>query len=192
MERVKLTVNGLADSCSYTGAFVLVLSIAGNSKKLPIIIDQGEVQSIAKKITENSSFRPLVHEVFIQAAKKFNISIEEVLIYKFEEGVFFARVFFNSGEQHEFVEANVADAISLALHSNSPIYTTTEVVEKTGVLLSEEDRFLNSERYCFNLKEATIDALKQLMENAIAEEDYEYASIIRDEINSRNKKNNDK
>ena len=55
-------------------------------------------------------------------------------------------------------------------------------------MCAEDEKYLNSERYCFNLKEADLDALNQLMQNAIDEEDYEYASIIRDEINSRNNK----
>ena len=72
--------------------------------------------------------------------------------------------------------------------ANCPIFTTSEVVDKAGVILEDEDKYLQSERYCFNLKEADLDALNQLMQSAIEEEDYEYASIIRDEINSRNNK----
>ena len=188
MEQIKLTVNGLADSNNMTGAYVVVLSVANSKKRIPVVIDATEAQSIAKKITSMDTPRPLIHEVFSISMRKFDITAEEVLIYKFEEGIFYSRIFFSRGEQHEFVEAKTSDAIAIALIFNCPIFTTSEVVDKAGVILAEDEKYLNSERYCFNLKEADLDALNQLMQNAIDEEDYEYASIIRDEINSRNNK----
>ena len=190
MEQIKLTVNGLADSNNMTGAYVVVLSVAHSKKRIPVVIDATEAQSIAKKITSIDTPRPLIHELFSISMRKFGITAEEVLIYKFEEGIFYSRIFLSNSEQHEFVEAKTSDAIALSLILNCPIFTTSEVVEKAGVILDENDKYLNSERYCFNLKEADLDALNQLMQNAIAEEDYEYASIIRDEINSRTNKTN--
>lgn len=186
MEQVKLTVNGLADSSNMTGSYIVVLSVANSRRQIPIVIDATEAQSIAKKITGIDTPRPLIHELYMLSAKKFGVSAEEVLIYKFEEGIFYSRIFLCSSEQHEFIETKTSDAIALALLFNCPIYTTTEVVAKAGIVLEEEEKYLNSERYCFNLKEADIDALTQLMQSAIDEEDYEYASKIRDEINSRN------
>lgn len=188
MEQIKLTVNGLADSNNMTGAYIVVLSVANSNKRIPIVIDATEARSIAKKITSIDTPRPLVHELYVMSAKKFGITAEEVLIYKFEEGIFYSRIFLSGSEQHEFVEAKTSDAIAIALLANCPIFTTAEVVGKAGVILEEEEKYLNSERYCFNLKEADLDALNQLMQSAIAEEDYEYASEIRDEINSRNNK----
>ncbi len=187
MEQIKLTVNGLAESTNMTGSYIAVLSVSNSKRRIPIVIDASEAQSIAKKITGIDTHRPLIHEVFMISAKKFGVTAEEVLIYKFEEGIFYSRIFFSGTEQHEFVEAKTSDAIALSLLFNCPIYTTNDVVERAGIVLKEEEKYLHSERYCFNLNEASLDALDQLMQNAIAEEDYEYASKIRDEINSRNK-----
>ncbi len=192
MEQIKLTVNGLADSSNMTGSYVVVLSVANSKLKIPVVIDATEAQSIAKKITGLETTRPLIHELYCISAKKFGISAEEVLIYKFEEGIFYSRIFLCGTEQHEFVEAKTSDAIALSLLFNCPIYTTAEIVGKAGVILEGDEKYLNSDRYCFNLNEANMEALNLLMKNAIEEEDYEYASKIRDEINSRNNKNSNK
>lgn len=188
MERVRLKVNGIANIGDTLASMIVVLAVVDKNVQIPIVVDTLEADSIGRKISaDDTQNRMSVHELFRNALCKFDISVEEVLIYKFEEGIFYSRIFLSNADKSEFVEAHTADAISIALQFGCPIYTNIDVIKKAGVTAQDNDNFLGADEFCFNLKEANLDVLSQLLEKAIEDENYEFASSIRDEINSRNK-----
>ena len=106
------------------------------------------------------------------------------------------------------LDARTSDAIALALRFKCPIYTTEEILEKAGIVLDfdettggpvekESDPFIKEEgepdflgsrsSKRSDLSKHTHDELKTMLEEAVANEDYELASEIRDEIKSRPK-----
>jgi hypothetical protein len=104
------------------------------------------------------------------------------------------------------LDARTSDAIALALRFKCPIYTTEEIVEKAGIVLDfdkdtdlgqtdipeekevEEPPQKKRRRPIHpDLSESSLDELKSLLADAVAKEDYERASEIRDEINRRSK-----
>ena len=189
MEKIKLEVLGLSYSQTQAGAYALILSVKDSDQRIPIIIGGFEAQSIAIHLESLKPPRPLTHDLFHTFARNYTISLREVSIYKLEEGVFFSKLYFEHNGQTSVIDSRTSDAVALALRFDCPIYTTEDIVEKAGIILNvSEEKSITNEDKNEDIEQSiklSITELKTLLENAIKDEDYEKASIIRDEINKR-------
>jgi len=194
MRKIKLNILGITPSQTQSGAYTLTLVDADGDLQLPIIIGGAEAQSIAIELEKMKPTRPLTHDLFKSVSNAFGISVTEVYIYKFVEGVFFAKLVCKNETQTEEIDSRTSDAVAIAVRFNCPIYTDEKVIEDLGynpskenesnssVDLKSEDDFDDT-----TISSLTADELNQLLMNAIDEEAYEKASRIRDEINKRKK-----
>lgn len=200
MAKIKLNVLGISYSQTQSGAYALVLTEENGERRIPIIIGGFEAQAIAIQLEGLKPPRPLTHDLFHNFARAFHIDLLEVEIYKLEEGVFHSKLVCSNGEKEIIVDARTSDAIALALRFKCPIYTTEEIMAQAGIVLDiqetdEEEKELgrkgsatiNSETDQF--KELSIHELKEMLNNAISTENYEKASLIRDEIKRREQQN---
>jgi bifunctional DNase/RNase len=131
---------------------------------------------------------PLTHDLFIDLAELFNIKLTEVNIYKLERGVFYAQITCVAENGTEkFLEARTSDAVALALQFGCPIYTTQRILDEAGIVIDQEESEGAYESFAgvLDLSKKDIEELRQMLEDAIVAEDYEYASKIRDEIKVR-------
>lgn len=196
MKKVKLEIVGLSYSQTQTGAYALVLGEAKGKRRLPIIIGGFEAQAIAIELEKMTPSRPLTHDLFKSFAEGFNIEVSEVLIYNLVEGIFFAKIICNGDGKEVEIDARTSDAIALAVRFNCPINTFEFILSQAGILLDDEtiapanegadiDELVEADSNDY-LKKST-EELKQLLDSALDEEDYEKASRIRDELNNRKK-----
>ncbi|OFX21591.1 MAG: hypothetical protein A2041_01405 [Bacteroidetes bacterium GWA2_31_9b] len=145
--------------------------------------------------------RPLTHDLFLNFAMSFGIALIEVNIYRLEEGVFYSQLICNNGGKDISIDARTSDAIALALRFKCPIYTTEEILSKSGIVIDivsdDKEYFKNKDKIKTEKKKPTqisdefkdteSDLLEHLLDEAIKNEEYERASRIRDEINKRKK-----
>lgn len=195
MSKIKLNVLGISYSQTQSGAYALVLSEENGKRRIPIIIGGFEAQAIAIQLEGLTPPRPLTHDLFLNFAKSFDIEILEVQIYKLEEGVFFSKLHCDSDGKEIYIDARTSDSIALALRFKCPIYTTSDIIDKAGIVLDVEEEEQetamfdeqNQEKEADHdaLKHLTIEELNIILSEAISKEDYERASKIRDEINKR-------
>lgn len=189
MNKIKLNVVGLSYSETHSGAYALVLQEESGPRKLPIIIGSFEAQAIAIQIEGLKPPRPLTHDLFVKFSLSFHIDLLEINIYKLEEGVFFSNLIFQKNDKQVVIDSRTSDAIALALRFGCPIYTTDEIMEKAGIILSFEEEKEPQEKNTPKTpySKYSIDELNVLLKKAIENEEYEKASAIRDEINRRKK-----
>jgi bifunctional DNase/RNase len=203
MNKVKLNVLGISYSQTQTGAYALVLAEENGRRRIPIIVGGFEAQAIAIQLEGLKPPRPLTHDLFLNFAHTFNIDLLEITVYKLEEGVFFSKLTCDNGQRIIEIDARTSDAIALALRFKCPIYTTEEILKKAGIILDfEKEAALQStsdpaspsknisvqdSSFTEELKNNNLQELKGLLNEAITAEDYEKASLIRDEINKRKK-----
>lgn len=202
MNKIKLNVLGISYSQTQSGAYALVLTEENGDRRIPIIVGGFEAQSIAIQLEGLKPPRPLTHDLFLNFAVSFKIDILEVTIHKLEEGVFYSKLLCDDGKNKITVDARTSDAIALALRFKCPIYTTEEIMERAGIVLDigKETKIKESEKTSAQgkntpspsatqlseeLKEFSDEELQQLLHEAIAKENYERASLIRDELNKR-------
>lgn len=200
MEKIKLDILGLSSSQSQSGSFALVLGETNGKRRLPIIIGMFEAQAIAIEIEKIIPNRPMTHDLFKSFAQSFDFEVEEILISDLKEGVFFAKIVCTNGVKQIDVDARPSDAIAIGLRFNVPIYTYETVLAEAGIVLTDETEEeeeaaappkkettrRSSKPEKEQLKDLSNDKLNKMLEEALANEDYEKAAKLRDEMNRRN------
>ena len=201
MSKIKLNILGISYSQTQTGAYALVLTEERGERRIPIIIGGFEAQAIAIQLEGLKPPRPLTHDLFLNFAVSFGINLIEVNISRLEEGVFYSKLICNNGGKDITIDARTSDAIALALRFKCPIYTTEDILQKSGIVIDIEETSksrpvkkeskdtekpvisssLDREKY----KSMDINSLEELLDDAIKKEEYEKASMIRDELNKR-------
>lgn len=201
--RIKLRVQGLANSQIQSGAYALILAEENGPRRIPIIVGTAEAQSIAIALEHIVPPRPLTHDLFATFAQAFNVLLKEVYIYKFEDGVFYSELEFSDGERSIKLDSRTSDAIAIALRINCDIFISDEIINDCGVVLdllslpadeSEEDEALLELEPDEIKDEAQLkkwlslletQEIKERLEDAIADENYEYAKMYKDELRRR-------
>jgi len=196
MKKIKLEIVGLSYSQTQSGAYALVLGEVNGRRRLPIIIGGSEAQAIAVEIEKMTPTRPLTHDLFKSFAVAFQINIQEVIIYNLVDGIFFAKLICTDGTQVQEIDARTSDAVALAVRFGCPIHTYEFILASAGIMIEGNDFvFLeNIDAAAGEEKkpEATAgytsfsdDELKEKLQQALAEEAYEKAVKIRDELSKR-------
>ncbi|MBE9485160.1 MAG: bifunctional nuclease family protein [Bacteroidetes bacterium] len=195
MERIRLEIIGMSYSQSQSGAYALILGEHGGVRRLPIIIGGFEAQAIAVELEKMKPSRPLTHDLFKNFAEHYNIFIKEVVIDKFLEGVFFAKLICLQGENESEIDARTSDAVALAIRFRCPIYTNENIMSEAGIVMddkaeemqNEDEETIATDSGTEEFTTNTMEELEEMLQKAISNEEYEKASKIRDEITKRTK-----
>jgi bifunctional DNase/RNase len=202
MSLVRLNIKGISYSQTQNGAYALILSEVDGDRKLPIVIGAFEAQSIAIALEkEIRPPRPLTHDLFKNFADRFDIVVKQVIIHKLVDGVFYSSLICERDKIEEIIDARTSDAIALALRFQAPIFTYKNILDKAGIYLKvnpkkgedEQDSILVDDLVAEEVesqspeiyKGKTLQELSTLLDEAVANEDYEKAAKIRDEISKR-------
>lgn len=184
MNKIGLDVIGLTFSHSQSGAYALVLGDKNTGLKLPIIIGSIEAQSIAMALENQRSRRPLTHDLFKAFAENYGIKVKEVVVNSFKEGIFTSQLVCDKDGDISVFDARTSDSIALAVRFGCPIFTTEEVMNEAGLIMDDLVGDDGNDDTNDNTVHS-IGELKEMMAKAVDDEDYELASKLRDEINSR-------
>ncbi|HJN05847.1 MAG TPA: bifunctional nuclease family protein [Bacteroidales bacterium] len=196
MKKVKLEIVGMSYSQSQSGAYALILGIPGQKKRLPIIIGSNEAQAIAIELEKMKPSRPLTHDLFANFAKHFNITIKEVIINKFEEGIFYSTLICKQGDNLSELDSRTSDAVALALRFNCSIYTYQSIIDEAGIMLEDDPMgddpeakkaMSTPEDQESDFSKYQTEELEDMIKTAVENENYEEASKIRDELKIRRK-----
>lgn len=192
MNKIKLEIVGLSYSQTQSGAYALVLSEVDGNRRLPIIIGGFEAQAIAIELEKIVPTRPLTHDLFKSFASTFDITVTEVIIYKLTEGIFYSKLVCEQNGKIVEVDARTSDAIAVGVRFECPVYTYEIILSSAGILLDKDalegDDILTEameEEPKQTLETISLKELKNQLNQAIDDEDYEIASKIRDEIKKR-------
>jgi bifunctional DNase/RNase len=197
MKKIKLDIVGLSYSQTQSGAYALVLGEVSGRRRLPIIIGAFEAQAIAIEIEKMTPSRPLTHDLFKSFAQAYHISVSEIIIYNLVDGIFYAKLICTDGKKSVEIDARTSDAIAVAVRFDCPIFTYEFILSTAGIVIEGND-FVYLENINETAEEKaaspattgsynslSVDELKTRLQEALAEESYEKAAKIRDELNRR-------
>jgi len=156
----------------------LLLKPKDKDVAVPIFIGTLEMQSILIGKEGVSLSRPHTHDLFLNMLAHVNLLVKKIEVYELKDDVFHARLVITGGEYTKenplILDSRPSDAFAIAARKKCPIYLASSIIEQTGVPLSF---FIN------DIEEDTDDkyrSLKEQLEQAVAEEEYEQAAEIRD------------
>ena len=193
MDKIELEISDIAPSGSTSGAYALVLKQIGGHKKLPIVIGGHEAQAIAIELEKMTPSRPLTHDLFKSFSTAFTIDIEEIIIYNLIEGIFFAKIIAVQDGRKAEIDARTSDAVAVAVRFECPIYCYDFILDSAGIdaegeegAFNEDDLVASETKMVEESTEAlSVVELEAQLNQALEDEDYEKATILRDEINKR-------
>ena len=191
-EKIKLSVLGFSFNQAKTGAYGLVLAEEGSMRRLMVIVGTPEAQAIAFKLQDIPPPRPLTHDLIQSLMQEFDLKLIETNIYKYKDGIFYSKLLIEKDNCIVEVESRTSDAVGVALRMNAPIYTNEQIMQEIGVVFEENQMAENVEAkpelslsVDYSLLSST--ELNIMLNDAIEGEDYELASILRDEIDKKKK-----
>lgn len=199
--RIELEVADIRNSQTQSEAFALLLRKKNCNEYLPVIIGLSETRAIALEINKILPRRPSPHDLFVKLTSACNCTLQEVFIYKYEEGIFFANIILiNNSGNNIIIDARTSDAVTLALKQNKPIFIESDIfdthcfhiepdidtlssdTENTDENQAEYDNYIDQK-----IKEMSIEELEILLTGSVESEDFELASKIHEEIERRKK-----
>ncbi|HYD21584.1 MAG TPA: bifunctional nuclease domain-containing protein [Flavipsychrobacter sp.] len=200
MKKTELEIVALSHSITQTHSYAVVLGELNGLRRLPIVIGGFEAQAIAVALERMQPSRPLTHDLFANMMTTFDIELTEVIIYKLEEGIFFAKLVCSHNNDVVEIDSRTSDALALAVRTGCRIYTYENILDAAGLYLDPSETAAGEEgkeehtahvegvAQDKNLDQMSLDELKTLLHQVLEQEDYVRAIPIRDEINKRTKK----
>ncbi len=195
---IRLKVIGISYSQTQSGAYALILAEENGERRIPIIIGGFEAQAIVIKLENLEPPRPLTHDLFKSFAEACGVTVEQVLINKLREGIFYSEIICTDGERRFQIDSRTSDAVALALRFECPIFIDSQILNEAGIVMSatpEEEQKQGgataqkkSPPATSEYSEFSVDDLKGMLTDAISREDYEQAAAIRDEMARRKEK----
>jgi hypothetical protein len=190
LDLIQLNISAIRQSDSQNNAYVLLLNETVGKRQLPIVVGWCEARAIAVALdNQEQTERPLTHDLFKVFGDSFNITIKKIVIHKLVEGVFHSTFYCKNIVSNEEIEidARTSDAIAIAIRFSCPIFTYEDILSRAAILITgssnkKEEKKMEKEKKIsmYSLKE-----LEESLKEAIKIENYEKASVIRDEIKRR-------
>ena len=192
---IKLTITGLVYNQTVVGTYGLVLSEENGNRRFSVMIGEPEAQSIALKMNNKKSPRPLTHDLINSILNSFDAILQKVVIYDMVNDVFFSELHILKETKPIIIDARTSDAVALAVRSDCPIYIKSEILDIVGTeveqpepeepknILPENDEDLSDD----DLDLLTVQTLEEMLDLALTNEKYELAVTIRDAIKRKSK-----
>jgi len=192
---IRLKVIGISYSQTQSGAYALILAEEKGERRIPIIIGGFEAQAIVIKLENLEPPRPLTHDLFKSFAEACGITVEQVLINKLREGIFYSEIVCTDGERRFQIDSRTSDAVALALRFECPVFIESQILNEAGIVMNtgaedeqkKEGELLREKKQAVisEFNEYSLEELKEMLSDAISQEDYEQAAAIRDEMARR-------
>lgn len=196
MKKIDLEIFDISHSGTNSGAYAMVLVEKGGNRKIPIIIGSSEAQAIAIELENMKPSRPLTHDLYKNTLTSFNMTVTEVLIYNYNEGIFFAKVIVTDGERIIEIDSRSSDAVAIAVRFRIPIKCDETILQTMGIDPSEdstsEDELDEDGEIVFDAvvedeempskkinKAEELKELRDKLNRAIEHEEYEAASMLK-------------
>ena len=198
MEKIELEIVALSHSIAGSQSYAVVLGEKVGVRRLPIVIGGSEAQAIAVALEKMSPSRPLTHDLMKNLLDRFDIELQEVIISDLKDGIFFAKLVCDRAGESVEIDSRTSDAIALAVRFGCPIFTYEFVLDQAGIIMEdmkdatdddEEDAEEEVEKLVSDssgdLTQFSLTKLEEMLDQLLAEEDYEKAAKVRDEIQRR-------
>ncbi|MFH1567366.1 MAG: bifunctional nuclease family protein [Gemmatimonadota bacterium] len=171
---------------------VVLREKAGNAC-LHIVIGPAEARAIAQAHDGQAPARPLSYDMACALLEAVSAHIQRVEITDLQEGIYYALVHLEgAGGDLCAIDSRPSDAIALALRAGAPIFAAATILEQEGSVEAdgdgahgdEEDEMVAMEELLRQAGEprSELDLLRQRLRQAVAEEAYEEAARLRDQI----------
>lgn len=178
MQKIKLIFRGISEIVGDTEMGVIVLTDMASTRQIAIVCDHQMEEQFTMRIGQ-PPMRKLLPEVLCQALwSQGVISQFEVIITDISNGQYLASLV-NTATM-EMIPVRASDGVLLSFISEIPLYIEAKLMMRQSVPFAEDARGMS-----LPVNSISDDMLRQALDRAVADENYELASCLRDEIKRR-------
>ncbi len=167
------------------GNAVLIRPV-GSDMAVPIFIGTAETQSILIGLGNVKMPRPLTHDLLISVLEHLEATVNRIEITELKEGTFYGRLVLERDSNEISIDSRPSDCIAIAVRVKCPIYIDEEVVDEAGISINVINQNQENITEAKEIQEVStksqLEILKELLDKAVAEENYEEAARLRDKI----------
>jgi hypothetical protein len=132
---------------------VVFLADKEGKKALPIWVGLLEANAIDKELRNNTSPRPMTHDLLYSILAQAHVKVKEVRIVDLRNNTYYATLFPTINKGVVEVDARPSDAIVIALKSKTPILISAKILDEQGITLTQKSA--SSERIGIRIQELT-------------------------------------
>lgn len=186
--KIRLNLIGISYRKTTYDSYIAILS-SNIGLNIPVVIKLNEVIAITKE--NNNIKNNSIYNVLCDLLDLSDIVLNEIFIYSILEGIFYTKlIFIDSKNEKIEIDCSIGDALVMSVLNNCPIYTTRELIDSVGIKIDndvdyDDNNELNDDGYDttdYKNTEEIIKNIKEKIENAIKNEEYEKAAELRDKL----------
>ena len=117
---------------------VVILKEKSSDRYLPIWIGPAEADSIAVKLQDVATPRPLTHDLLNLVITSLGGAVSHIVVSDLLDDTFYAKIHIALNGNTYDIDCRPSDAIALAVRVQAPIYAEDTVLNKAGVALDKE------------------------------------------------------
>ena len=185
--KVELHLDNIFASQEFDHTFVVILKETGGDRMISLCSGEYEARSIIMQWKGITAPRPLTHDLFGTVMETLGISLERVMIYRIDKGIYYSYLYFKQGTNILRIDARTSDAIAMAIRMHAPILTYDDIIENERVRNAEhtDTTFMGHDAPKHEEPVKSYSQLQRLeddLQKAIDAEEYELAAKLRDVI----------
>ena len=146
----------------HTNATIVILKDLEDKNALPIWIGIMEATAIAVELEKIKLSRPMTHDLLKEILRTTGVDILKIEINDLRDNVYYAAIHLKKITELHVIDCRPSDAIALALRTNTPIFVSEKVIEKS--------RNIDLRKIKEYPKDGQSDDLMDILENLSPEE----------------------
>lgn len=179
MRKIKLIFQGISEIIEGPELAIIILTDEAKERQLSIVCDKHMEYQFGLRMSKTAlKTERLLPEVLTNVVKNQGGMRFEILISDVIDGEY--RCMLVNETTFESLPMRASDAIFFANISNSPIYIEYNLMMRQSVRYSA-----NPNGMALPINSLSDEMLRQALDKAVADENYELASNLRDEMNRR-------
>lgn len=185
-ELVQVYVKSIYTSQNNNNYRVIELSETDGKRIMKVVLGMFEADFIAAALNNKFFKRPMPYNVMNDIFKLYNIELREIIIFGAKDNVIFSKIILIQDGNRQEVTVRISDALALAIEVGAPIFVEKYIVEHffQNLTSNPNEMLVNK----MPIEDMSMAELEEELKTAVDEEKYEEAASIRDEINRRNRK----
>ena len=126
MELTRIIINETSDS------HIIFLKEVDGERMFPIVIGFFEASSIERRVKNQTTQRPLTHDLLANAIDLLGGDLQDIYINELREHTYFAKLRIRHEGEIVEVDSRPSDAIALAVTMDVPIYVADDIIDEVG------------------------------------------------------------
>ena len=122
----------------------------GKPRFLPIAIGEFEAAAIQMPIDGETPIRPISYDLLCSMLDRLRVRIEQIVIHTVHKSIYYAQIAIGKQDCLKEIDARPSDAVALALRTGAPIFVSSELLDRAGLIPLEEEMEIERtlERFC--------------------------------------------